>query len=286
MAERIADQVTAMVITYNEAANIERCLESLKWAPRVLLVDSGSTDATLAIAARYPQVVVVTRAFDDFASQCNFGLSQIQSRWVLSLDSDYELSAELIGEITSLRETDAVGYSCAFTYCIYGRPLRSSLYPPRTVLYRTGLARYGNEGHGHRVMVEGRVGQLVGRMSHDDRKPLARWLASQQSYARREADHLLSAPRAALGKADRLRLLGWPAPVLAFFFTLLWKRCLLDGWPGWLYTLQRTLAEMMLALELVDRRLRGSNSPPVAPDRGKTHDTTTVLLQGKCGKTP
>ena len=51
--------------------------------------------------------------------------------------------------------------------------------------------------------------------------------------------------------------MGWPAPILVFLYTLVWKRCILDGWAGWLYVLQRTLAEVMLALEIVDRRLRG-----------------------------
>jgi hypothetical protein len=51
--------------------------------------------------------------------------------------------------------------------------------------------------------------------------------------------------------------MGWPAPVAVFFYTLLWKGCILDGWPGWLYVLQRTLAETMIALEVVDRRIRG-----------------------------
>jgi hypothetical protein len=50
--------------------------------------------------------------------------------------------------------------------------------------------------------------------------------------------------------------MGWPAPILVFFYTLLWKRCVLDGWPGWLYVLQRTFAETIISIEVVDRRLR------------------------------
>ena len=90
----------------------------------------------------------------------------------------------------------------------------------------------------------------------DDRKPLSRWFASQQRYAKLEADYSSATPRADLGRADRVRLLGWPAPILVFFYTLIVKRCALDGWAGWLYVLQRTFAEMMIALEIVDRRLR------------------------------
>lgn len=247
------------MITFNEAPNLARCLDSVSWAPRVLVVDSGSTDDTLAIARRYPQAEIVHRVFDDFATQCNFGLSLVTTPWVLSLDADYELSADLVREIAELHDSTAAGYQAGFVYCIHGRALRGTLYPPRTVLYRHDLARYRNEGHGHRVVIDGPVRLLAGRIRHDDRKPLGRWLASQQSYARREADHLLSSDRTELRRTDRIRLMGWPAPILVFAYTLIWKGCVLDGWPGWLYVLQRTLAETMIALEIVDRRLRSGS---------------------------
>ena len=53
--------------------------------------------------------------------------------------------------------------------------------------------------------------------------------------------------------------MAWPSPILVFLYTLLAKGCILDGWPGWFYVLQRTLAETMIAIELVDRRLRASS---------------------------
>ena len=65
----------------------------------------------------------------------------------------------------------------------------------------------------------------------------------------------LSREKNGLSRIDRLRLLAWPAPLLAFFYTLIWKGCAFDGWAGWYYTLQRTFAEICLALELIERRL-------------------------------
>jgi len=254
---RLAPLVTPLVITFNEAPNIARCLDRLIWAERIVVIDSGSTDGTLDIIARYPQAEVVYRAFDDFAGQCNFGLTQISSPWVLSLDADYELSPELVAEITALEApASLVAYEAAFVYCIYGRALRGALYPPRRVLYRRDAGVYRNEGHGHRLSIEGAVGKLSARIRHDDRKPLSRWLTSQQGYARREADFLLASDTGSLRRTDRVRLMAWPAPILVFAYTLFIKGCLLDGWPGWLYVLQRTLAEIMIAIEIVDRRLR------------------------------
>lgn len=254
--------VTAMVLTYNEEPNIERTLEALRLVGEVLVVDSGSIDATAAIVARFPNARVVVRKFDTAADQCNFGLTHVSTPWVLSLDADYELSAALIQELAALTPPENVaGYTASFVYRIFGKPLSASLYPERTVLYRRRVAHYRNEGHTQRVTIDGTIEHLAAPIFHDDRKSLARWFSSQSAYARREADYLLSKPREQLRRVDRLRLLAWPAPLLVFFYTLLWKRCLFDGWAGWSYVLQRTFAEIALALELVDRRLRRETAP-------------------------
>src|SRR5262249_43891859 len=121
MGELIAGQITAMVITYNEGPNLRRCLDRLRWAPRILIIDSGRSDDTLGIARQHPQVDIVERPFDDFATQCNFGLARIETRWVLSLDADYQLSEALVAEISALREEHVAGYSAAFIYRMYGR---------------------------------------------------------------------------------------------------------------------------------------------------------------------
>jgi glycosyltransferase involved in cell wall biosynthesis len=253
------DRITPLVITWNEEANLERTLARLTWARRVVVLDSGSTDRTVELARAFANVELITRRFDSFAGQCNFGLTQITTPWVLSLDADYQLSEALIDELRHLRPAAEIGgYRASFVYCVYGRPLRGTLYPPRTVLHRVAGARYRDEGHGHRVIIEGRIAALRAPIRHDDRKPLERWFAAQAHYARLEADHLLSAAPASLGRTDRLRRTGFAAPPLAFAYTLLVARTLLDGWPGWFYALQRTVAEAMIALEIIDRRLRAS----------------------------
>jgi hypothetical protein len=153
-----------------------------------------------------------------------------------------------------------VGYRVSFAYRIHGRRLRGTLYPPRIVLYRVKNARYTNEGHGHRVTVSGDVRALSGVIYHDDCKPLSRWFASQQSYARLEADHLLKADAGVHSASDRLHRMAWPEPIVVFFYVLVVKGCLFDGWPGWFCTLQSVLAECMIALQLIDRRIRHAPS--------------------------
>ncbi|MCS3657981.1 glycosyltransferase involved in cell wall biosynthesis [Salinibacter ruber] len=247
--------ITPLILTYNEEANINRTLGHLTWADRVVVVDSYSTDATVDIATSYENVDLVQRRFDHFADQCNYGLDQIDTEWVLSLDADYVCSEALIDEIRALPERPSVdGFSADFVYCVFGDPLRGTLYPPRTVLYRRETAEYHRDGHGHQVQVEGPVGELDASVYHDDRKSLDRWLDNQRRYARLEAEKLTQADD--VGVTDRLRKTDVLAPLLTPLYCLFVQGLMLDGWAGWHYTLQRTYAELLLALVRVDARLR------------------------------
>ena len=245
--------ITPLVLTWNEEPNIRRCLERLKWADRVLVMDSGSTDATLEICAGFPNVEVIKRAFDSFAGQCNAGLEHIDTEWVLSIDADYLMPLEF-PEVVEAHTAKTDGIRFPFRYLVHGRPLRACLYPPRVILYRKRLARYRNDGHGHRVMIDGAIGEVRLRVDHDDRKPLLRWFDSQLKYARLEAEKLESEPHPA-GLPDRLRKMIWPAAPAAFLYTLFGKGVVFDGWPGLFYALQRTYAEILLSLILLEKRV-------------------------------
>jgi glycosyltransferase involved in cell wall biosynthesis len=252
------DSITPVLLTYNEAPNVARTLEPLRWARDVVVVDSGSTDETVALCRRLPQARVFERPFDDFARQWNFALREtgIRTDWVLAFDADYLASGAFVEELRALSPPAGVdGYRARFDYAVLGRSLRGTLYPPVTVLVRRDAAVYHQDGHCYRVSVPGRVLPLLARLTHDDRKPLGRWLQSQDRYMRDEVAKLSTTPWSGLGWADRLRLLCLPAPVLALAWALLVKRGILDGRAGLFYAWQRTLAESLLALRLLERRL-------------------------------
>jgi glycosyltransferase involved in cell wall biosynthesis len=257
---RVIDNTTPLIVTFNEAPNIGRVLERLRWAQTVIVLDSYSTDETESIARSFCNVVFVQRKFDTHTAQWNFGIDLIQSDWVLSLDSDYILTDELLSEVSRLREEpNACAYMARFRYCVMGQPLRGSLYPPRAILFRKSRCRYVQDGHTQQLAVDGARGSLRGYVLHDDRKSLARWLEAQRRYAALEANKLLDSGTARRSLADRIRLWVWPAMPATFFYSLIVKRCLFDGWRGWFYALQRTYAELLLSLELLDRRLSVRN---------------------------
>lgn len=250
------NQVTVLILTFNEAPNIGRTLDALTAFPEVVILDSGSTDDTLAIAGRYPNVRVCHRPFDNHSAQWNHGLAAcgLQREWVLALDADYVLQASLVDEIAALAPAaDVAGYRTAFSYWMLGKPLSRSLYPPVTTLFRRAAADYLQDGHTQRVRLNGQVVNLRGRIAHDDRKPLVHWLAAQDRYARLECDLLLSKPWSALSWRHRLRRMKFITPWLVPMYCLTVGRGLLDGRAGWYYALQRGVAEAVLALKLLER---------------------------------
>jgi glycosyltransferase involved in cell wall biosynthesis len=265
--------ITPLILTYNEQENISRNLAGLAWARQIMIVDSESTDRTAEYALRYSNARVVPRRFDNHTAQWNFGLEQIETPWVLALDADYMCSAPLRDELASLVPTSNA-YEANFRYCIYGRPLRGTLYPPRVVLFRVELFRYRGDGHTQTLEVSEGIGHLESVILHDDRKPLSRWLASQSKYADLEVEKLLSSAADQLSWKDRLRKQIVWAPLLTLLYCLFGKRLILDGWRGIFYTLQRVYAELLLSLRLLDARLNRAigNSPyrnqPPGPQMG------------------
>jgi glycosyltransferase involved in cell wall biosynthesis len=249
------DQITPLILTYNEAPNISRALESVSWAKDIVVVDSFSDDNTLEIATSFPGVRVFQRSFDSHRNQWEFGLKEtgITTPWVLALDADYVLSEKLIAELESLQPDPATdGYRASFVYCVNGERLQSGIYPPVTVLYRRDAASYIQDGHTQRVALEGRIEDLRSPVFHDDRKSLKRWFSSQALYTELEAQKLLSTDRAGLNFTDRVRCLRFVMPPAMLIYCLIVRGGIFDGWAGFYYAFQRVAAELMLSLHLIE----------------------------------
>ena len=189
------NDITAVILTFNEAPNIARTLEKLSWLPQVIVVDSCSTDGTVPIAEGFPNTRVVRRAFTTHAEQWGFAVGEtgITTDWVLALDADYVLTDALVTEIQALPSSAAAGFAASFDYCIDGRPLArrrvSAGHRPVSTVARALRARRAHAAGADRR----RGAAAVGRIHHDDRKPLGHWLAAQARYMALEAEKLGSA---------------------------------------------------------------------------------------------
>jgi len=124
------------------------------------------------------------------------------------------------------------------------------------VLFRRAHATYHQDGHAHRVRVEGRIEHLSHPILHDDRKPLSHWLASQSRYMKLEADKLATTPASELAFIDRMRRWIVVAPPAMFVYCLIVRAGILDGRAGLYYAMQRTAAELILSLNILERMVR------------------------------
>ncbi len=248
-------QITPVVLTYNEQPNIERSLSRLSWAREVFVIDSNSTDQTQELAKRFANVRFIQRSFDTHANQWNFGLQQVNSKWVLSLDADYLLGEDFVEELRELPENEPCIYSARLRFCINGKALRSSILPPREVLFPVALAAYIDDGHTQRLQYSAPLCLLSSEILHDDRKSLQRWYRNQLAYMNKESVKLADLKWSHLRTANKIRRLILPAAPLVFIYTYLIKFGFLDGLEGLKYAAQRSFAELLLSVFLVKRYL-------------------------------
>ncbi len=191
----IANLVTPVTLTFNEAPNLERLLRSLTWAGDVVVVDSGSSDSTERAARQFANVRWFVRRFDTHATQWQFAIRQTQvaTPYVLALDADYEVPSSFVEELATRFATgDFAGGVAGFEYRIHGRPLMGSVYPPKLVVFRPHDVRISQPGHTQEFATDGPIYRFEQRLVHDDRKPVDRFVRSQLEYSRLEASRLFT----------------------------------------------------------------------------------------------
>lgn len=261
------DHITPVLLTYNEERNITRTLTRLRWARDVVVVDSGSTDKTLALLAQYSNVRVFSRCFDTHANQWRYAVEKtsISTEWVFRLDADYQVSDALVSELTQLDPgSPTAAYRIGFDYAVFGRPLRSSLYPSNTVLLRRGRFTISDKGHTEVWAISGPIVMLNAKIVHDDWKSIEQWLPSQSRYMQRELRH--PGGRSS-GLVSWLRRTPPLMPIVMFVYCLFGKGLIFNGRAGLFYSLQRLVSESILSLLILEEKLRTTAHRPGSDDR-------------------
>jgi glycosyltransferase involved in cell wall biosynthesis len=226
--------LSVVLITLNEAANLPRTLSSVQWAQEIVIVDCGSTDATLQIA-RNAGARIFEEPWKGFAAQKNSAIADATGDWILSLDADEEVSPELALEIQALlaSEPEFSAYRILRLNHFLGAPLRHGGYwpDPKLRLFRHGAARFLDQPVHETMKADGPVGRLKGHLIHHCYPTIEDYIEHTSRYSTLAAQALVDS-----GRASRSRLwLFWNAclnPAATFLYNYVFRLGFLDGREG------------------------------------------------------
>ena len=247
--------ISAVMITKNEAHNMDRVLKNLgSWADEIIVLDSYSTDQTCAIAKNHG-ARLYKRKFDNFGSHWNFFLTQIEIKtdWVIKIDPDEILSDELKLAIKANMSNDNIAaMSFPRLLFFFGKPL--NIKQQITRVWRNGSAHFTDAIVNEHVIVDGKIKSLTDLMLHFDSPSLEHWIEKQNRYSSMEAIALAKnqfaySPRL-FGNNNERRM--WLKKhfrflpgrfLLIFIYYYVAKGLFLSGYPG--YVFSRLRADVM-----------------------------------------
>jgi glycosyltransferase involved in cell wall biosynthesis len=276
--------VSVVVLAKNEEPNIRRCLSSVAWADQVLVVDSGSTDNTVAIA-RSLKAEMVEQPWLGFSAQREFALRlpELQHDWVYFVDADEWVSPQLASEIAlELRAPSCAGFAHRLRLVFQGTWIRHCGWYRGSWVVRLvdrRYAKYDGSVVGERVCVDGPVRHLRHDIVDEDRKGLASWLHKHVGYAQLEAERR-GQPISLRQRLRRLRFredsrpiiravlkdVVFPSvpakPIVLFFYMYFIRLGLLDGTVGLRFCFFHAWYEASVTALQLDSRLATGGEVP------------------------
>lgn len=221
-------ELSVILITKNEAANIRPCLESVAWADEIIVVDSGSDDGTVEIC-RELGAKVFEHDWPGFGRQKNRALGYASHEWVFSIDADERVTPELRAEIErAMREGDAEGYYCPRLSQFCGTFIRHSGWYPDYVLrlFKRDAGKFSDRLVHESVVLEGRTARLNSPLLHYSYLTADDVERKVEHYATAAAQQMLQSGKRS-NRLDAALRGGW-----AFLRTYILRLGVLDGNAG------------------------------------------------------
>lgn len=263
----MTDKIPASVfiICKNEAANIERALESVKMFDDIVLVDSGSTDETLEIARRYP----CRRFFQPwlgYARQKQVALELCRHEWALNIDADEELSAELRAEIEAFLKSpgDHAGLSTPIRESFSGALTHPRTHQNRHIRFlHRERGRYNNSDVHEGIVLDGPAAKAANPILHYGESSIAVKVAKNNTYSTLRAEE-----RHRKGRKPSIAKLIAIFPVM-FLKSYFIRRAYLNGWRGFVVAMTNAFYAFLKEAKLFEqgtRDVRPATATPTPPD--------------------
>ena len=164
--EQKMDKISAIIVTKNEEKMIKDCLESIKWVDEIIIVDDISTDRTVEICRRYPNVKVYKRKMEGFGPQKNYALGKTTGEWILSIDADERVTPELKKEmLRKISQETYDGYYLQLKSLVFGKWILD--YKPRNLrLFKKEKGKFTSKKVHEAVILNGKIGVLENLLLH------------------------------------------------------------------------------------------------------------------------
>ena len=186
------EKISVTIITLNEEANIRSCLESVKWVDEILVSDSGSSDKTVQICREYVAKVFVDK-WQGFGKQKNLIAGRAKNNWILNIDADERVTAELREEIEeTLKINDCAGYKIPRKNFFGNRWIRyCGWYPDHNLrLYRKNAGGFNERAVHEAVQINGKVDYLKNPLEHYTYKDTSDYLKRMDRYSTLSAEEM------------------------------------------------------------------------------------------------
>lgn len=232
------ETITALIMAKNEEKNILGCLENMKWCDEIVVVDDMSVDNTAKICRDFGAKVFQYKSNGNYNAQCDVGLANVTSGWVLSVDADERVSPELKEDIVRVLGGHSMfsAYSFMRRNHFLGRFMRyGGWYERQTKLFRTGKARYVDKSNLGQLKVEGDIGSLNTYINHYPFNSINQFLERQINYAIFEAK-VMHEKKGVLGM-DEIRYNLKIRPWKLFFKLYVKKQGFRDGMHGFVFSI-------------------------------------------------
>lgn len=264
------EKLTVIVPTFNEGENLQACLESVAWADEIMVVDSGSTDATLEIARRFTDRIL-EHEYINSATQKNWAIPKATHSWVMIVDADERVTPGLKKEIQKVLEAPKYhGYSIGRLNHFLGHPLHHGGWSPKedrnVRLFMRDKGRYEDKEVHADVVVKGSVGHLEHPLVHHSYKSLDQYFKKMDRYTRWAAMDIVKRGKPVRWYHITLRPLG---DFIRLYFM---KLGFLDGFPGLIIALLSAYYVMVKysrAWEMEKKGLDTQRANPVSRHKNK-----------------